>query len=87
MSTLDFFERDLLDCGVPFGEAKVLVQRYARALETRSHVDWIELYIGIYMTLRRDVNRTRTADPAALERMRMLLNDDLGSQLFEEVPI
>jgi hypothetical protein len=84
LSTIEAFERDLLDCGVPFAEVHALGNRYARAMETRSHVDWIELYVGIFATLRRNVNQTRSADADALERMLLIVNDDLGSQLFEE---
>jgi hypothetical protein len=73
-----------LDCGVPSAQAHALGNRYARALETRSHIDWIELYVGIFATLRRGVHQTRAADAAALERMLLLINDDLGMQLFEE---
>lgn len=84
MSTIDALERDLLDCGVPFDDAHTLGNRYARALETRSLVDWIELYVGIFATLRRGVHLTHTANEDALTRVLLLLNDDLGSELFEE---
>lgn len=84
MSTIDWLERDLLQCGVPFAEVRTLGNCYARALETQSHIEWIELYVGIFATLRRSMHRTRSADAEALERMLLLLNDDLGSQLFEE---
>jgi hypothetical protein len=77
-------ERDLLDCGVPSLEVHPLGDRYARALETRSHIDWIELYICIFATLRRSMHRTRMASAQALNRVLLLINDDLGSQLFEE---
>lgn|GEM_PF-3230928 len=84
MSTIDAFERDLLDCGVPHAEVRALGNRYARALETRSHIDWIELYVGIFATLRASVHRTRAAREAALDRILLLINDDLGSELFAE---
>jgi hypothetical protein len=76
-------ERDLLDCGVPIGDVRALVNRYARALETGAYVDWIELYVGIFATLMRDSNRTRVADSAAASRMMLLLEDDLGSKIFD----
>jgi hypothetical protein len=75
-------ERDLLDCGIPYGQVQPLAIRYVRALETNSHLDWIELYVGVFATLRRSLNYTRSADPSALERILQLINDDLGSELF-----
>jgi hypothetical protein len=82
VTTLDAFERDLLDCGVPESEVQLLAIRYARALESGSHIDWIELYVGIFATLRHSTNRTRTAGASSLARMLLLINDDLGSALF-----
>jgi hypothetical protein len=76
-------ERDLLDCGVPIGDVRALVNRYARALETGACVDWIELYVGIFATLMRNSNRTRVADSSAARRLLLLLDDDLGSKIFD----
>jgi hypothetical protein len=76
-------ERDLLDCGVPIGDVRTLMQRYARALESGAYVDWIELYVGIFATLVRNSNRTRVADSAAAHRLLLLLEDDLGSKMFD----
>jgi hypothetical protein len=76
-------ERDLLDCGVPIGDVRTLVNRYARALESGACVDWIELYVGIFATLMRDSHRTRVADSAAAHRLLLLLDDDLGSKIFD----
>lgn len=84
MSTIDLLERDLLDCGVPSSEVATLAIRYARALETNSHIDWIELYVGIFATLRRSLHHTHPAKGPALERILLLINDDLGSELFSE---
>jgi hypothetical protein len=56
--------------------------RYVRALETHSHIDWIELYVGVFATLREYLDRGRPANPSALERLLLLVNDDLGSALF-----
>jgi hypothetical protein len=76
-------ESDLLACGVPIGEARLLTNRYARALETGAYVDWIELYVGIFATLMRSANRTRVADESAVSRLLLLLDDDLGSKIFD----
>ncbi len=84
MSTIDIFEQDLLDCGVPYSEIQPLGMRYVRALETNSHIDWIELYVGIFATLRHSLHQTRAADGDALQRLLLLVNDDLGAQLFSE---
>lgn len=84
VNAIGCFERDLLDCGVPASEVQRLGIRYARALETCSHIDWIELYVGLFATLRRNLNTTRKANCEALERLLLLINDDLGSQLFAE---
>jgi hypothetical protein len=76
-------ESDLLGCGVPIGDVRALVNRYARAVETGACVDWIELYVGIFATLMRYSNRTRVADSAAAQRLLLLLDDDLGSRIFD----
>lgn len=76
-------ERDLLDCGVPLGDVRLLVNRYARAVETGACVDWIELYVGIFATLMRSSHRTRVADSAAAHRLLLLMDDDLGSKMFD----
>lgn len=76
-------ESDLLDCGVPIGDVRLLMNRYARALETGAYVDWIEVYVGVFATLMRSSNRTRVADASASDRMLLLLDDDLGSKIFD----
>jgi hypothetical protein len=76
-------ERDVLECGVPLGEVRALAKRYRRALESGSAADWIELYLGTFVTLLHRANRTKTADRASALRMMQLLNDDLGMQLFD----
>jgi hypothetical protein len=83
LSTVQSFERDLLDCGVPLGDVRALGDRYARALESGSHVDWIELYVGIFATLKRNAHRERAVKPDAAQRLLQLVNDDLGSDLFD----
>lgn len=84
MTTLESLERDVLDCGVPLGEARALRKRYERALASRAAADWIELYLGTFVTLLRSTHRTRSADPAAAQRLLQLLSDDLGSDLFDD---
>lgn len=83
MSTVESFERDLLDCGVPIGDVRHVRERYARALRTGSHFEWIELYVGIFATLCRRMHATRRANHDAAARLLLLLNDDLGSDLFD----
>jgi hypothetical protein len=83
MSAVESFERDLLDCGVPFGDVWLVRRRYIRALETGSHFEWIELYVGIFATLNRGMHTTHRARPDAAERLLQLINDDLGSDLFD----
>ncbi|HKU67995.1 MAG TPA: hypothetical protein VJP85_09480 [Candidatus Baltobacteraceae bacterium] len=78
------FERDVLGCGVPLGDARGLGRRYERALESGACADWIELYIGTFVTLLRFSHRTLTADAAAARRLLQLLGDDLGMQLFDD---
>lgn len=84
MSTVQSLERDVLDCGVPLGQARALVKRYERALRSGSSADWIELYVGTFVTLLRDAHRTRLADARAADRLLQLVGDDLGTQLFDD---
>jgi hypothetical protein len=84
MTNVESFERDVLHCGVPLGEARALRKRYERALHSGSCADWIELYIGTFVTLLRGTHRTRSADAAAAQRLLRLVCDDLGVQLFDE---
>ena len=83
MSALELFERDVVECGVPLGEVRALVKRYDRALRSGGCADWVELYVGLFVTLLRCAHRTRTADLAAARRLLLLLEDDLGAQLFD----
>ncbi len=83
MGIVESFERDVLDCGVPIAEASKLGLRYARALETGIYTDWIELYVGIFATLLHDANRTRTVDRSASQRLLLLIDDDLGTRIFD----
>jgi hypothetical protein len=80
---VESFKCDVLDCGVPAPQAEALEERYVRALESGAHVDWIELYVGIFATLMRDMHRTRLADASAARAMLQLVNDDLGCELFD----
>lgn len=84
MTNVQSLERDVLDCGVPLRDAHALAKRYERALRSGSSADWIELYIGTFVTLLRCPHRTRVADPAAAHRLLQLLGDDLGAQIFDE---
>lgn len=84
MTNVESFERDVVHCGVPLGEARALRKRYERALRSGSCADWIELYIGTFVTLLRGTHRTRNADSAAAQRLLQLLCDDLGTQLFDD---
>lgn len=84
MTNVESFERDILDCGVPLGDARAVRKRYERALQSGVCVDWIELYVGVFVTLLRGVNRTGPAQPQAAKRLLLLLADDLGMQLFDE---
>jgi hypothetical protein len=84
MSNVESLERDVVDCGVPLGDARALRKRYERAVATGVCADWIELYIGTFVTLLRNTHRTRVADAAAARRLLQLLGDDLGVQLFDE---
>jgi|SRR5579884_4525555 len=80
---VESFERDLLDCGVPIGDVWQIRRRYVRALQSGSHFEWIELYVGIFATLRRCMHKTHRAHSDAAARMMLLINDDLGSDLFD----
>ncbi len=84
MTSVESLERDVLECGVPLGEARALGRRYERALRSGSCADWIELYVGVFVTLLRSTHRTRTPDRAAAGRMLRLIGDDLGLQLFDD---
>ncbi len=57
--------------------------RYARAIAGGSYVDWIEMYIGVFAALSRSLHAGGTAKTEALERLLLLINDDLGSQIFD----
>ncbi|HET6895555.1 MAG TPA: hypothetical protein VFH72_09280 [Candidatus Baltobacteraceae bacterium] len=84
MSNAESLERDVVDCGVPLGDARALRKRYERALQSGACADWIELYVGTFVTLLRTAHRTRRAQPDAARRLLCLLADDLGAQLFDE---
>lgn len=83
MTNVESLERDVVECGVPLGDARALRKRYERALQSGSCADWIELYLGVFVTLLRNAHRTRTAQRAAAHRLLQLLNDDLGRKLFD----
>lgn len=84
MSEVQSLERDVALCGAPLGDARALGKRYERALQSGSCADWIELYVGTFVTLLRNAHRTRTADPQAAQRLLQLIGDDLGVQLFDQ---
>ena len=84
MNTVQSLERDVVACGAPLGDAHALGKRYERALESGSCADWIELYVGTFVTLLRNAHRTRIADTQAARRLLQLIGDDLGAQLFDE---
>ncbi|SRR5579872_6988098 len=84
MNAVESLERDIAMCGVPLGEVRALGKRYDRAIERGLCADWIELYVGVFVTLLRNSHRTRRADEFAAYRMLELLGDDLGVQLFNE---
>lgn len=84
MNQTQSLERDVIDCGVPLGDARALRKRYERAIASGSCADWIELYVGTFVTLLRCAHRTRRAQPQAAKRLLCLLGDDLGAQLFDE---
>jgi hypothetical protein len=81
--TVESFERDLLDCGVPLRDVWAMRERYARALNAGSHFEWIELYVGIFATLLRGMHTTGRAKDDAAARLLLLINDDLGADLFD----
>lgn len=83
MTSVESFERDVLDCGVPLGDARALSKRYERAMSSVSGADWIELYVGVFVTLLRRTHRTRVADQSAARRMLHLVGDDLGADIFD----
>lgn len=83
MSAVQSLERDVAACGAPLGDARALGQRYERALQSGSCADWIELYVGTFVTLLRNAHRMRAADPAAARRLLQLIGDDLGVQIFD----
>jgi hypothetical protein len=84
MNTIESFERDVVACGVPLGDARLVARCYEGALRNASCADWIELYVGTFVTLLRGAHLTRSADPAAAARLLQLLGDDLGTELFDE---
>lgn len=83
ISVPESLERDVVACGVPLRDSRVLGACYRRALQSGSSADWIELYVGTFVTLLRKPHQTCHADSAAAQRLLQLLNDDLGSQLFD----
>ncbi|HLI96180.1 MAG TPA: hypothetical protein VKT72_08845 [Candidatus Baltobacteraceae bacterium] len=84
MNAVESLERDVAMCGVPLGDVRALGKRYERAIQSGSCADWIELYVGVFVTLLRNSHRTRRAEESAARRMLELLGDDLGVQLFNE---
>lgn len=84
MNTVESFERDVVACGVPLGDARLVARCYERALRSASCTDWIELYVGAFVTLLRGAHVTQTAEPRSAARLLQLLGDDLGMQLFDE---
>lgn len=84
MTNVESLERDVLDCGVPFGDARAVRKRYERAIESGACADWIEFYVGAFVTLLRGVNRTGPVHVEAAKRLLQLFADDLGTQLFDD---
>lgn len=84
MNAVESLERDVVLCGAPLGDARLLGKCYERALRSQACADWIELYVGTFVTLLRNAHRTRIADGAAAARLFALVGDDLGRQLFDE---
>lgn len=84
MTNVESLERDVVDCGVPLGDARALCARYERAMASGVCADWIELYVGVFVTLLRTTHCTRRADAGAAQRLLRLIGDDLGAQLFDD---
>jgi len=80
MTNVESLERDVLDCGVPLGDARAVGKRYERAIQSGACADWIELYVGVFVTVLRGAHRTHRAHPQAAQRLLTLLADDLGTQ-------
>lgn len=83
LSSVEAFESDVLNCGVPADEVRRLGDRYTRALETGGYLEWIELYVGTFATLLQRSNSTKSADRGASQRLMRLIDDDLGSKIFD----
>lgn len=83
MNAVQSLERDVVACGAPLGDALALGKRYERALQSGSCADWIELYVGTFVTLLHNAHRTRIADLLAAQRLLQFIGDDLGAQLFD----
>jgi hypothetical protein len=77
------FAADLRSCGIEELDVQALRRRYARALAGGSYADWIELYVGVFATLNRSLHSARAVKTAAAERLRRLIDDDLGARLFD----
>jgi hypothetical protein len=83
LNAIEALEQDLRDCGVESQQTRAIGARYARALGSGAFVDWIELYVGVFATLSRGAHKARPSKAEAVERVLLLVNDDLGSQLFD----
>ena len=82
MNAIERFEEDLQGSGVAVDEVKTLGLAYLRSIVRGSRADWVELYVGVFAAVSRGVRESAAVDPEAVERMLLLLDDDLGSQLF-----
>lgn len=84
MSAVPSFEWDVAACGVPLGDVRGLGERYERALQRGICADWIELYVGTFVTLLRNAHCTRCVGGSSALRLMQFLSDDLGTQLFDQ---
>lgn len=83
MTNVQSLERDVAACGVPLGDVRRIAACYERALRSGAAADWLEVYIGTFVTLLRRAHRVRPAEPHAARRLLLLMSDDLGVSLFD----
>jgi hypothetical protein len=74
------FAADLRAAGVPPEECERIARLYELAL-TRAHA-WKRLYRATFAALRRSASRETLRAPEAVDSLLLLLEDDLGQQLF-----
>ncbi len=83
MNAVELLEEDLRDCAVSAHDVQAVGARYSRAITSGLYVDWVEMYVGVFAALIGALREGGVPEAEPLDRVLRLINDDLGSQLFD----